>query len=238
MVQICCGDGSKMTNPIEINNLYFKYNNSPDYILKGVDLTISKGEILALVGLSGGGKTTLLNIMCGIIPHIRKGEINGEVKLWGKEIKDLKIIDISKKVGIVFEDPDTQLFLPTVEDEIAFGPENLMVERKEIGNRIEKVLKMVNMEDYRYENPNNLSGGQKQLIAIAAILAMEPDILLFDEALAQIDDDGKKRIKDIILNLKRGGKTIVLVEHHIDTLDLADRVLELQNGKLREFKGW
>ena len=227
-----------MTNPIEINNLYFKYNNSPDYILKGVDLTISKGEILALVGLSGGGKTTLLNIMCGIIPHIRKGEINGEVKLWGKEIKDLKIIDISKKVGIVFEDPDTQLFLPTVEDEIAFGPENLMVERKEIGNRIEKVLKMVNMEDYRYENPNNLSGGQKQLIAIAAILAMEPDILLFDEALAQIDDDGKKRIKDIILNLKRGGKTIVLVEHHIDTLDLADRVLELQNGKLREFKGW
>ncbi len=238
MVQICCGDGSKMTNPIEINNLYFKYNANSDYILKGVDLTISKGEILALVGLSGGGKTTLLNIMCGIIPHIRKGEINGEVKLWGKEIKDLKIIDISKKVGIVFEDPDTQLFLPTVEDEIAFGPENLMVERKEIGNRIEKVLKMVNMEDYRYENPNNLSGGQKQLIAIAAILAMEPDILLFDEALAQIDDDGKKRIKDIILNLKRGGKTIVLVEHHIDTLDLADRVLELQNGKLREFKGW
>jgi energy-coupling factor transport system ATP-binding protein len=227
-----------MTNPIEINNLYFKYNANSDYILKGVDLTISKGEILALVGLSGGGKTTLLNIMCGIIPHIRKGEINGEVKLWGKEIKDLKIIDISKKVGIVFEDPDTQLFLPTVEDEIAFGPENLMVERKEIGNRIEKVLKMVNMEDYRYENPNNLSGGQKQLIAIAAILAMEPDILLFDEALAQIDDDGKKRIKDIILNLKRGGKTIVLVEHHIDTLDLADRVLELQNGKLREFKGW
>lgn len=135
--------------------------------------------------------------------HIRKGEINGEVKLWGKDIKNLKIADITKRVGIVFQDPDTKLFSPTVEDEIAFGPENLMVDREEIGERIERVLKIVNMEDYRYENPNNLSGGQKQLIAIAAILAMESDILLLDEILSQIDDEGKKKIKGVILNLKK-----------------------------------
>ncbi|HSH34826.1 ABC transporter ATP-binding protein [Schnuerera sp.] len=225
-----------MINPIDINDLYFKYKFSSDYILKGIELAVSKGEILALTGLSGSGKSTLLNIICGIIPHIRKGEVHGEVKLWGENIKDLKIADITKKVGIVFQDPDTQLFSPTVEDEIAFGPENLMIERKEIGNRIDKVLKIVHMEDYRYQNPNNLSGGQKQLIAIASVLAMEPDILLFDEITAQIDDDGKKRIKELISDLKKEKKTIVLVEHNLDILNLADRVLELKNGKLKEYE--
>ncbi len=103
-----------MINPIEINKLYFKYKNSPDYILKAVDLAVFKGgEIVALVGLSGSGKSTLLNIISGIIPHIHKGKIKGEVKLWGgKETKDLKIVDITKKVGVVFQDPDTQLFFP------------------------------------------------------------------------------------------------------------------------------
>ena len=227
-----------MIKPIEINNLYFKYKTSPNYILKGLDLTVYRGEILIIVGLSGSGKSTLLNIICGIIPHIRKGKIEGEVKLWGKDIKDLKIPDITKRLGIVFQDPDTQLFSPTVEDEIAFGPENLMVGREEIERRIEKVLKLVNMENYRYENPNNLSGGQKQLIAIAAILAMESDILLFDEALSQLDDEGKKRIKDLIVGLKGKSKTIVLVEHDLQNLDIGDRVLELKDGKLIGFKGW
>ncbi|CCQ97558.1 ABC transporter, ATP-binding protein [[Clostridium] ultunense Esp] len=238
MVQICCGDRTKMINPIEIRNLYFKYRGSPDYILKGVDLTVSKGEILALVGQSGSGKSTLLNIICGIIPHIRKGQIKGEVKLWGEEVKNFKIPDIAKRVGIVFQDPDTQLFSPTVEDEIAFGPENLMVERKVIEERIKKALDIVHLEDYRYENPNNLSGGQKQLVAIAAILAMESDILLLDEALAQLDDQGKERIKETILSLKEEDKTIVLVEHDLENLNIADRVLELRDGKLREYKGW
>lgn len=227
-----------MIKPIEINNLYFKYKTSPNYILDGLDLTVYRGEILIIVGLSGSGKSTLLNIICGIIPHIRKGKIEGEVKLWGKDIKDLKIPDITKRLGIVFQDPDTQLFSPTVEDEIAFGPENLMVGREEIERRIEKVLKLVNMENYRYENPNNLSGGQKQLIAIAAILAMESDILLFDEALSQLDDEGKKRIKDLIVGLKGKSKTIVLVEHDLQNLDIGDRVLELKDGKLIGFKGW
>jgi len=226
-----------MINPIEINDLYFRYITSTDYILNGINLTVSKGEILAITGLSGMGKSTLLNIICGIIPHIRKGDIKGEARLWGRDIKDLKIADISKRVGIVFQDPDIQLFSPTVEDEIAFGPENLMVEREEIGRRIENVLKIVQMEDYRYENPNNLSGGQKQLIAIAAVLAMEPDILLLDEITSQIDDYGKERIKGIILNLKENGKTIVLVDHNRDILKLADRILELKNGKL-SIKGW
>lgn len=227
-----------MIYPIEINDLKFKYNSSSNDLLDGVELTVFKGEVLTLVGLSGSGKSTLLNIMCGIIPHMRQGQIRGEVKLWGEEVKNLKIADITKRVGIVLQDPDTQLFSPTVEGEIAFGPENLMIERAEIKRRIEKVLHVVNMEDYRYENPNNLSGGQKQLVAIAAVLAMGSDILLFDEILAQIDEEGKRKIKEVILNLKKQGKTIVLVEHDLENLDIADRVLELKDGNLKEFRGW
>ncbi len=227
-----------MIHPIEIKDLKFRYKSSSSNILDSVNLTVPEGEVLTLVGLSGNGKSTLLNMICGIIPHIRRGVIEGQVKLWGEEVKNLKILDITKRVGIVFQDPDSQLFSPTIEDEIAFGPENLRVEKDEIGKRITKVLQMVNMEEYRYENPNNLSGGQKQLVAIAAVLAMEPDILLFDEILAQVDIEGSKKIKELILNLKKQGKTIVCVEHDLDNLHIADRVLKLENGKLEEYKGW
>lgn len=227
-----------MNKAIEIKNLNFTYDISSNYILKGLDLTVDKGEIIILAGLSGSGKSTLLNIISGIIPHIHKGRVEGSVKLWGQEVRNLKILDISKRLGIVFQDPDTQLFLPTVEDEIAFGPENLMVEREEIGRRIEKVLQLVNMENYRYENPNNLSGGQKQLIAIAAILSMEPDILLFDEILSQLDNKGKRIINDLTMRLKRENKTVILVEHDLDSINFGDRILELKSGKLIEFKGW
>lgn len=227
-----------MIHPIEIKDLSFRYKSSSSPILQAVDLTVPKGEVLTLVGLSGNGKSTLLNIICGIIPHIRQGVIEGQIKLWGEEVKNLKMLDITKRVGIVFQDPDSQLFSPTIEDEIAFGPENLCIEKDEIEKRISKVLQMVNMEEYRYENPNNLSGGQKQLIAIAAVLAMEPDILLFDEILAQVDVEGRKKIKNVIKNLKAQGKTIVSVEHDLENLDIADRVLKLENGKLQEYKGW
>jgi len=227
-----------MMKVVEINNLYFKYKSQDEYLLKGLNLVVNKGEILAVIGESGCGKSTLLSIICGIIPHIRKGYIEGEVKLLGKEVKKTKIKDIAKKVGIVFQDPDSQIFLPAVEDEIAFGPENLMVPREEIGLRIEDALKAVNMEDYRHENPNNLSGGQKQLIALASILAMKPSILLFDEISSQLDEESKKQVKKIILNLKEKGETVVFVEHDLKTLDIADRVLELKNGVLNELKGW
>ncbi|NLY66382.1 MAG: ABC transporter ATP-binding protein [Tissierellia bacterium] len=227
-----------MMKVVEINNLYFKYKSQDEYLLKGLNLVVNKGEILAVIGESGCGKSTLLSIICGIIPHIRKGYIEGEVKLLGKEVKKTKIKDIAKKVGIVFQDPDSQIFLPAVEDEIAFGPENLMVPREEIGLRIEDALKAVSMEDYRHENPNNLSGGQKQLIALASILAMKPSILLFDEISSQLDEESKKQVKKIILNLKEKGETVVFVEHDLKTLDIADRVLELKNGVLNELKGW
>jgi len=227
-----------MMNPIEVENLYFKYEEDGKEIFNSLNLTVKKGEILAIIGESGSGKSTLLNILCGIIPHIKKGKVQGKVRLFGKDVKEMEIREITKRVGIVFQDPDSQLFLPTVEDEIAFGPENLMVSREEIGLRIDKALKSVNMEEYRFENPNNLSGGQKQLIAIGAVLAMEPDILLFDEIMSQVDEEGKEKLKDTIIKLGNEGKTIVLVEHDLKVLKIAQRVLELKNGRLQDFKGW
>lgn len=227
-----------MTYPIEVNNLYYKYGENSKEILGGINLRVAKGEVVAIVGLSGCGKSTLLYSICGIIPHIFGGKLKGDVRLWNKAISNMKLSEISTKIGIVFQDPDTQIFSPTVENEIAFGPENLCVERDEIGKIINEVLEIVNMDKYRFENPNNLSGGQKQLIAIASVLAMRTEILLFDEILSQIDEDGKIKIRQVIKNLKEEGKTIVLVEHDLDNLQVADRVLQLKNGKLEEFKGW
>ncbi|WZL72374.1 ABC transporter ATP-binding protein [Clostridiaceae bacterium 35-E11] len=226
-----------MTKAIEIIDLYFKYKTQGEFLLKGIDLSVEKGDVLTIVGLSGNGKSTLCYAMCGIIPHIYKGQLTGEVRIDGKSISCMKIPEIATKVGIVFQDPDTQLFSPTVEDEIGFGPENLCVPRAEIGQRIERVLKQIDMEAYRYENPNNLSGGQKQLIALGAVLSLEPHILIFDEAMAQIDAQGKQQIKRVIRDLKNRGKTIIMIEHDFNNLDVADRVMLLRDGKLEKFEG-
>jgi energy-coupling factor transport system ATP-binding protein len=226
-----------MIFPIEIKDLSFRYKNKKRNILNGANLKIKKGEVIAIVGLSGNGKSTLCHCISGIIPHVYDGELDGQVLLYGKDIKEMKLPTICTKIGIVFQDPDTQIFSPTVEDEIAFGPENLCIDRDEIGKRIFEALDKVKMKEFRYDNPNNLSGGQKQLIALASVLSLKPQILIFDEVMAQIDKAGKKRIKEIIKELKSEGKTIIMVEHDLNNLDVADRVLALRNGKLEEFKG-
>lgn len=225
-----------MNKLIEVRNVSFSYGIDKRKILRDVNLDIFKGKVIGLVGLSGCGKSTLLYILSGIIPHIYSGQLEGEVKLFGENIKNMKISEITKKIGIVFQDPETQLFSPTVEDEIAFGPENLCVPRDEIGIRIDKALKIVNMEEYRFENPNNLSGGQKQLIAIASVLSMEPEILLFDEIVSQLDNRGKENIKNVLMDLKSENRTLILIEHDYNNLKVADRIMELKDGKLHEIK--
>jgi energy-coupling factor transport system ATP-binding protein len=149
----------------------------------------------------------------------------------------MRLPEIVAKLGIVFQDPDTQLFSPTVEDELAFGPENLCIERDEIDIRIENSISQVGMENYRLDSPNHLSGGQKQLVALASVLSLKPEILILDEAMAQIDAEGRKLIKETIRSLKETGKTLVLVEHDMENLDIADRILVLKDGKLDAFKG-
>jgi len=217
---------------VEIRNLSFKYGQNDNNIIDDVSLLINKGEIFSVLGLSGCGKSTLCYCISGIIPNVYEGHLEGDVLVFNMPVSGSNLPAISRHVGIIFQDSDSQLFSPTVEDEIAFGPENLCLERVEIGKRIDKSLKITGMERYRYEHPKNLSGGEKQLVAIASVLALEPEIIVFDESLSCLDAESKGRIKSTILNLKNEGKTIIMVEHDIDNLDVSDRVFFMKKGKL------
>ncbi|MCR3922183.1 MAG: energy-coupling factor ABC transporter ATP-binding protein [Firmicutes bacterium] len=226
-----------MNNPIEVNDLSYQYENNSPVLLKKVNLTVSKGEILAIVGLSGIGKSTLCYCLSGIIPHVYGGVMAGDVLLNGTNTKKMTLPQIATTLGIVFQNPDNQLFSPSVEDEIAFGPENLCVPQGEIKTRINEVLATVGMESFRHAGPHHLSGGQKQLIALASVLSLKPDIIIYDEAMSQIDAAGKVMIKEMLLKLKSEGKTAVMVEHDFDNLDIADRVMMLKNGTLVPYEG-
>jgi energy-coupling factor transport system ATP-binding protein len=225
-----------MTTPLEVSGLWYRYPGGED-VLRGVNLTAERGEVLAIVGLSGSGKSTLCYCLSGIVPHIYSGNMRGEVLIYGMPTTLMKIPEIATRLGIVFQEPDTQLFSPTVEDEVAFGPENLCLSREKIGERLELALKQVGMEDFRLSSPSRLSGGQKQLIALASVLSLDPEILIFDEAMSQIDKQGKAAIKEVIKGLKGRGKTIVMIEHDFENLDVADRVLLLRDGVLQPFEG-
>ncbi|MFA9422925.1 MAG: ABC transporter ATP-binding protein [Sedimentibacter sp.] len=210
---------------VEVKNLSFKYKNSSEKVLNNINLVVNEGESLAILGRSGSGKSTLCNCICGLIPNVYSGEFSGDVFIYGNNIKKMDMGQIVTKVGIIFQNPSTQLFSPTIEDELAFGPENLCVERKEIGRRINEILNIINMEKFRYDNPNNLSGGQQQLIAIASVLMLDPQILICDEIMSWIDDDGKEIIKNLLLKLKEQGKTIIIVDHDLDNIKIADRTI-------------
>ena len=214
-------------NAVEVKNLSFKYNNSEEYILKDVNFSVKSGETVAIKGQSGCGKSTLCNIICGLIPRIYKGNLTGEVLIYGENIENLSIAETVQKIGIIFQNPSTQLFSPTIEDELAFGPENLCVDKEEIGLRINKILKTRNMEKHIYDNPNNMSGGEQQLIAIASVLMLNPSILICDEIMSWIDDEGKEIIKSVLLRLKEEGKTIIMVDHDLENIKIADRVIYL-----------
>jgi len=222
--------------PVVVRDLEFGYKEKK--LFQGLNLEVKKGEVLALVGLSGSGKSTLCYCISGIIPLIKGGEMRGEVILNGTPTTELGLPKISRTLGIIFQNPDTQLFLPTVEDEIAFGPENFGLSPEEIEKRITDSLNKVGLEKYRHKNPKELSGGEKQLVALASVLSLQPEILIFDEAMSQLDPEGREMVKDLILKLKKEGKTIITVEHDLDNLHVADRVKLLKKGKLTDFCGY
>jgi energy-coupling factor transport system ATP-binding protein len=213
-----------------VKNLSFKYKNSREKILDNVNLEIDSGKITAIIGKSGSGKSTLCNCICGLIPRVYDGDLSGDIFINGENLRDMGLQDIVTKVGIIFQNPSSQLFSPTIEDELAFGPENLCVDTEEIGRRIDRILQIINMEDYRYDNPNNLSGGQQQLIAIASVLMLDPQILICDEIMSWIDEDGRVIIKELLLKLKEEGKTIIMVDHEPDNIVIANQILYLNFG--------
>lgn len=222
---------------VEIKDFSFKYTQKDDTILKDINVSLNEKEIIGLVGKSGSGKSTLCYCICGIIPHIYKGKMKGSISVYQQNIRKMSLSEIASTVGIVFQNPDTQLFSPSVEDELAFGPENLCINRDEIDKRITKALKMVHMTQYRFANPNELSGGEKQLIAIASVLTLQPSVLVCDEIMSQIDASGKERIKHILLSLKKQGNTILMIDHDLNNLSISDRILMIENGKISNYAG-
>ncbi len=208
-----------MIASIRARELSFRYRGQDQWLFEQISFELKSGQISALTGPSGSGKSTLCYCLSGVIPRFIKGEFSGDVSLEGR-------------VGMVFQDPDSQLFLPTVEDELAFGPENLCLPREEIGRRIESILQLIGLHRLRLANPVKLSGGGKQLVALGGVLTLDPDIILLDEPFSQLDDAMRGRIKTVLLELKRQGKAIVFVEHDKSNLEVADQIWLLSRGGL------
>jgi len=219
---------------IRVEELSFKYTGAKEYSLKNINLKVKKGEFLGILGASGSGKSTLCLTFNGIIPHSIKGEFNGNVFVQGYNTKEASVAELSKFVGLVLQNPDSQLFNMTVEEEVAFSLENLGLDVEEIRRRVYWSLKITGLEGLENEFPPNLSGGQKQRLVIASVLAMRPQILVLDEPTSQLDPLGREQVLSLITLLnKEQGITIILVEHNTEYLfDFADRLIVLDKGEL------
>ena len=222
---------------IEIRELSFKYKGGFNYSLKGINLNVKKGECILLCGRSGCGKSTLLKLMNGIIPEFYNGDISGSVMVNGMNTFTAPIYKLSKNVGSVFQNPKTQFYTTNTTDEIAFGLENYGIKREVINKRIEEVEKELHLENLMNKNIFNLSGGEKQKIAIASIYALNPEIFILDEPSSSLDIKSMKELSLTIKKLKSLGKTIIIAEHRLWYLkDIADRAIYLEDGKIiREY---
>lgn len=220
---------------VVVQDLTYRYRTGGPVILKGLNFQVSQEEIVAVTGLSGCGKSTLCFCLNGIIPHCWGGEMTGEVLVNGKNTREHRIARLALEVGVVFQNPDTQLFSPTVEDEIAFAPENMCLPPDRIRERVEYVIALLGIDALREANPYHLSGGEKHLVALAAVLALDPPILVLDEAMSQLDAGGKKKVAAVLERLRDQGKTIIIVEHDLQTVAFADRLMVLGNGEIARF---
>ncbi len=221
-----------MENIIEIKDVSFKYSSeegTENYVLNDLNLNIEKGSFTAVLGHNGSGKSTLAKLINGLLKPD-----SGSVEVLGMSTSDEKNeIEIRRNVGLVFQNPDNQLVATIVEEDVAFGPENLGLPPEEIRRRVDDALKKVDMYDYRSHAPHKLSGGQKQRVAIAGIIAMEPQCIVLDEPTAMLDPKGRDEVMDAIISLnKNSGITIVLITHFMDEAVKADRVVVMDAGNI------
>jgi energy-coupling factor transport system ATP-binding protein len=219
---------------VRIDNVTFTYTGQVDPALRAVDLTIRAGDVVLLTGPSGCGKSTLAHALVGLIPTRITGTMHGRAYLDDAAVSDMKIHDVAQHIGIVFQNPDTQLVQLSVEEEVAFGPENLMLPAEEIEKRVVRALAATGMLAYRREQLFALSGGQKQRVAIAAVLAMQPQVLVLDEPTSDLDPVGTQEVLAVLRDLNsRDGTTIVLIEHKVDeVIGWVDRLLLMDQGRI------
>ena len=228
-------DDTMKSPVIEVKNFWWQYEGSIDWALKDINLEIFKGEFLGIMGRTGAGKSTLCNSMMGITAHRIPGRMKGYIRVFGMDTRSTSIYKIAEKVGIVFQDPETQFIMTTVEDEIALALENKGLPREEIQSRILEALEFVDLDEkYLEKSPLELSGGEKQKVAIAAVLALRPEILILDEPTSDLDPMGKSMVFSVIEKLRHVQKmTIVMVSHESERIaQYANRIVILDNGRI------
>lgn len=223
---------------IHAENLCFSYRDNEDEkkthpALRGISVDIGRGEYVAVLGHNGSGKSTFAKLLNLILEPTSGTLTVGGIDLTNKDLTDADVLSLRKNVGMVFQNPDNQLIATVVEEDVAFGPENLGVPREELRARVDDALETVGMSAYAYHEPHRLSGGQKQRIAIAGMIAMRPQCIIFDESTAMLDPVGRKEVLDTIRKLNRDyGITVINITHYMNEAAMADRVIVINNGLL------
>ena len=220
---------------IELKNVSYRYPYSKEPALKDVSISFERGKFYGIVGENGGGKTTLCNLIRGLIPHFYNGTLEGDVLVDGKDIREWDTAELSVQIGYIFQNPFSQIsgVKPTVFEEIAMGLENLGVPKDEMIERVINVCEKLKIEELIEKNPNELSGGQRQRVAFASIMVMDMPTLVIDEPTSQLDPEGTEGVFSIISELKNSNKTILLIEHKMDLIaEYCDEVVVIQNGQI------
>ena len=221
---------------IKLENVSFSYPNSElgenNFAVNNVSLEINKGDFVAILGHNGSGKSTTAKLI-NLILTADSGKIYiGGKDVTSKDLTDEDVFEVRKRVGMVFQNPDNQIVATVVEEDVAFGPENLGLSSAEIRQRVDEALEVVNMQEYARHAPHKLSGGQKQRIAIAGVIAMKPECIIFDESTAMLDPLGRKEVMKTIKRLNSEGMTIVLITHYMNEAQEADKVVVMRSGKV------
>jgi energy-coupling factor transport system ATP-binding protein len=223
-----------MEYDIEFQDVSFRYAGAEKEALIHIDVKVRPGEIVLVTGPAGSGKTTFCSCINGLVPHFHEGELSGEVMVRSYNTRRARIGGLASLVGMVFQDPDSQLVTSSVVDEVAFGPENLGVPRPEINRRVAEALSATRLTGFEDREPHNLSGGEQQACAIAATYAMHPEIYVMDEPLANLDPAGRLQVLQVLIDVaKQRQKTLIIVEHSLEeVLPLVDRVLVMEAGRI------
>jgi len=219
---------------LHLRDVRFRYKGSTAWSLDGISLDVEKGEFVTLLGPNGSGKSTICMMANGLVPHALPGDLEGTVEVFGMDVGRHAVAQLATKVGIVFQEPESQLFSMSIEEEVAFGPENLAIPREEIRERVEWALEVVGMKGYNDRAPFSLSGGQKQRVAIAAALSMRPEILVLDEPAYALDPLGRVELYKVLRDLKtRYGMTILLAERDAEEASVfSDRIALMAEGHI------
>lgn len=219
---------------ISIEDVSFRYPGQESFALKGLSVQIEKGELLGVLGGDNSGKTTFCRLLNGLIPHHIRGELSGDILVKGRSTRELEPADIPQIVGLAQQDPESQLFSISVEEEVAFGPENLRLPVDEIESRISWALEAMGLSDLRTKSPSAISGGEKQRLAIASVISMLPEVLVLDEPIGMLDPKGRRELLSVLSELrKKHDMTVILTEQSMEEIaSYCDRIAIFAEGKV------